>query len=491
MAQLRIFIFIALIGCQTNSETLKDTKPQTKSNHSHSKLNHAKKITTIPKTPNKTKIKKVINKKPSEVSDLWFRIAMQLKFPNVNNKKIDKKIAWYLKHPNYMHTISKRSEPFIYHIVNQIEHRKLPLELALLPIVESDFDIKAQSNQGAIGIWQLMPMTAKHFNLQKNAWYDGRYDVLAATTAALDYLEYLYLKFSKNWLHAIAAYNSGEGRVKQAIIENKRLGKKTDFWSLNLPKETTNYVPKLLALSAILKQQNKYHFWPKLKNQATTINIDIGQQFDMLIVAKIAKIKMQTLYNLNPGYISNSSPKEGPHQLLVPISQAHFFDSHYQFIDGKLVYGRYQVKAKDSLFRISKRFNTTVSKLKTINQLTGDLIKVGQVLALPAYKKSELTIQYHISPYLQRKKTPSKVKVSTSYIVKKGDTLWDISQRYGVSFKELAKWNKMKQNAILKPSKTIIIWLEKDPAPLENKTKATFNTQFLDILNINTTIPNE
>jgi len=490
MAQLRIFILLALIGCQTNNVTVKDNGKKNKSNHSPIKLNQTKPTKQVVKIVKKTQIKKIIKKKPSEVSDLWQRIAMQLKFPSFNNKEIDQKIAWYLKHPFYMHTITKRSEPFIYHIVNQIEQRKLPLELALLPIVESDFEIKAQSAQGAKGIWQLMPVTAKHFNLQKNAWYDGRYDVLAATTAALDYLEYLYFKFSKNWLHAIAAYNSGEGRVKQAIVENKRLGKKTDFWSLNLPTETTNYIPKLLALSSILKQQDKYHFWPELKNQATTINIDIGQQFDMLIAAKIAKIKMQTLYNLNPGYISNSSPKDGPHQLLVPISQAHYFDSHYQLIDGKLVYGRYQVKAKDSLFKISKKFNTTVNKLKAINQLNGDLIKIGQILALPAYKNSELTIEYHISPYLQRKKIPDKVKVSTSYIVKKGDTLWDISQLYGVSFKELATWNKMKQSEILKLGKTMIIWLEKNPAPLETKPKATVNNQFLDILNINTTIPN-
>lgn len=490
MAQLRILIILALIGCQSNNVAVNKSSLKVKSNHSPAKSNKAESTPVITKIETNKKVKKTTIKKPAEVSDLWLRIAMQLKLPTIKHKEIDKKIAWYLKHPYYMHTITKRSEPFLYHIVNQIEQRKLPLELALLPIVESDFEIKALSAQGATGIWQLMPITAKHFNLQKNAWYDGRYDVLAATTAALDYLEYLHFKFSKNWLHAIAAYNSGEGRVKQAIIENKRFGKKTDFWSLNLPSETTNYIPKLLALSSILKQQDKYHFWPKLKNQATTINIDIGQQFDMLIAAKIAKIKMQTLYQLNPGYISNSSPKDGPHQLLVPISQAHYFDSHYQLIDGKLVYGRYQVKAKDSLFKISKKFNTTVNKLKAINQLNGDLIKIGQVLALPAYKNSELTVEYHISPYLQRKKIPDKVKVSTSYIVKKGDTLWDISQLYGVSFKDLAVWNEIDQNAILKLGKKMIIWLEKDPAPLEAKPKATVNNQFLDILNINTTIPN-
>ena len=181
--------------------------------------------------------------------DLWRHIADNLTIQIYLNKALNKRIIWYTKQPKYLQIVSARAAPYLYHIVSKIEQRKLPMELALLPFVESDFRPTISSSEQAVGVWQLVGATAHHFGIKSDQWYDGRKDVLASTDAALAYLEYLHKRFDGDWLHALAAYNSGEGRVKRAIAENKKRGKSTDYWSLKLPKETSEYVPKLMALS--------------------------------------------------------------------------------------------------------------------------------------------------------------------------------------------------------------------------------------------------
>lgn len=398
---------------------------------------------------------------PYQVDNLWQRITMQFVLPIPKQKQINERKSWYLSHPHYMDTVSKRAEPFLYHIVQEIERRKLPLELALLPIVESDFDAKAFSSQGAAGIWQLMPTTAKHFELNIEPWYDARLDPHQATLAALDYLQYLNKKYRGDWLLSIAAYNSGEGRVDKAINKNKKLRKKTDFWSLSLPTETTNYVPKLLALAALAKQ-NAHKKWPVIANKPTTVTVDFGQQFDVLIAAKLTKTDMRTLYHLNPAYLGDKSALNGPHTLQIPIEKAPYFDKRQHIKADMLGMDHYQVKKHDSLYQLAKRFNSSIKELKQLNQLSSDTIKIGQVLQLPIQKPIQLMVDYQISPFIVRAEAPEKIKVSINYKVKPGDTLWEISRLYDVNYQELAKWNNLKAKSILKQGKILTIWLEQN-----------------------------
>ncbi|MDW2127314.1 transglycosylase SLT domain-containing protein, partial [Vibrio sp. 2033] len=210
------------------------------------------------------------------------RIAMQLEMDIPNNKKVDYYRTWYLKHPNHLYTVSKRAAPFLYMITQRIEERGLPMELALLPVVESSFDAFAYSHGSAAGLWQFVPGTGKMMGLEQNYWYDGRRDVAASTDAALDYLVQLNERFDGNWEHAIAAYNSGGGRVSSAIRKNKKLGKPVDFFSLDLPKETSSYVPKLLALADVVANQEKYGIdIPSIPNKPVLTLVDPKEQLDL------------------------------------------------------------------------------------------------------------------------------------------------------------------------------------------------------------------
>ena len=466
-----ILCFITLVACQSTEPTNEAALSVADPIVAPKKLALLEQPKTPPPTitssikahkPTKAIAPKIKAPQPYEVSNLWQRITMQFTLPIPNNSTIKKRINWYRQHPNYMDTISTRAQPFLYHIVKEIERRKLPLELALLPIVESDFNTKAYSSEGAAGIWQLMPETAKHFKLNREAWYDGRLDTQLSTYAALDYLEYLYERFNRDWLLAIAAYNSGESRVLAAIKKNRKAKKGTDFWSLKLPKETTNYVPRLFALVAIAQKEGAKK-WPVIANKASTVTVDIGQQFDMLIAAKLTKTDMKTLYQLNPAILGEKSAEHGPFTLQIPIEKARHFDQRYVHHSEILGIDHYQVRKKDSLYQLAKRFKTTIAQLKDLNQLDSDVIKIGQTLKLPALEPIPLTINYQISPFIMRSAPPEKIKVSVNYTVKPGDTLWKISRLYNVNHRELAEWNQLNSQAALKLGKKLTIWLEQSP----------------------------
>jgi len=203
----------------------------------------------------------------AELEDLWQRIQFQLTFNVPQTRPIVEQRNYYSSHQAYLDRVAGRAQPFLYYIVQELEKRQMPLELALLPIVESAFDPFAYSHAAASGMWQFMPATGKRFGLKQNFWYDGRRDVIASTRAALDYLQYLHDKLEGDWLNAIAAYNSGEGRIMAAIKRNKKKRLPTDFWSLDLPAETTSYVPKLLALVDILKRPDEFDIvWKFIDN---------------------------------------------------------------------------------------------------------------------------------------------------------------------------------------------------------------------------------
>ncbi|MDC8830656.1 LysM peptidoglycan-binding domain-containing protein [Alteromonas gilva] len=414
---------------------------------------------------------------PVVIENLWLRASNQFTFEIPDNRRVEAQRNWYLKHPAYMARVSKRARPFLYHIVQQIEARDMPLELVLLPIVESAFDPFAYSHGRAAGMWQFIPGTAKRFGIGQTWWYDGRRDVIASTKGALDYLTYLHDMFDGNWLHALAAYNSGEGRVGKAIKRNQKAGKPTDFWSLDLPRETRAYVPKLLALADILKNHEQYAFeWPEIDNAPVIATVDTGSQLDLALAADLAGMDLQSLHALNPGYNRWATDPDGPHRLVLPLDKAELFSTQLASLDTqkRLNWVRHEVKSGDSLLKLAKDYHTTVDVIQRINDIKGNMIRVGDHLMVPvALKKLDA---YSLSQDQRLASTQNKKRGSyqLTHEVKSGDTLWDISRKYKINSRSLAKWNGMAPTDPLMPGKTLVIWVNE--ASDEQKRDAIMRT---------------
>lgn len=455
------FLGVFLFGCETTEPELKKaphifTHFESRYEYQNESELIAPQATQTDSQPSPLK-KMIIKKRPPKTTDLWVHIANNLHFTIYQNRALKKRINWYLKQPNYLRTVSKRAAPYLYHIVKKIEQQRLPMELALLPFVESDFRPTVQSSEQAVGVWQLVGATAHHFGVKSDQWYDGRQDVLASTDAALGYLSYLYKRFDGNWLHAIAAYNSGEGRVKRAIKKNKKRGKSTDFWSLSLPKETADYVPKLLALSYLIKHPQKGINNPKLTNKPLTTQMNVGQQFDFSIIAKLSGIGSKQLHALNQGYLKNQSSPNGPHILLLPIGQEALLKS--SFFKANFA-GKYTVKQNDTLYSIARHFDMSVTALKHLNNKQTNLIGVGEKILVgqPQTLPKSLTVDYKISPYIEYKKEVIPT-LDIDYEVKPGDSLWRISQLYDVPHSDLAKWNNLSASSVLKPGTRLVLFI--------------------------------
>ncbi|MGM0524744.1 MAG: LysM peptidoglycan-binding domain-containing protein [Pseudomonadota bacterium] len=401
--------------------------------------------------------------KPLPPKDLWQRIRQKLEFKAPDNPRLRAQRNWYVSHPEYLNRVGKRSEPFLHLIVEEIEKRDLPMDLVLLPIVESAFDPFAYSHGSASGVWQFIPGTARHYGLDINWWYDGRRDVYAATHAALDYLEDLYDYFDGNWMHALAAYNSGQGRVGAAIRKNKRAGKPTDFWSLDLPRETRAYVPKLLALSDILANAETYGIvWYPIENQPKLNVVEVPAQIDLAKAAEMADLPLDILHTYNAAYNRWSTAPEGPHRLLLPEDNAKLFSEAVENSDPKqwLSWKRHQVRSGESLLTIAKKYHSSVDVIQQANDISSHVIRAGEHLLIPVATAElsdySLSKDQRLQSTQQRKRDGNKV----DYIVQTRDTLWDISRIYQVGTRELAKWNGMAPGDFLRPGQKLVIWQE-------------------------------
>jgi membrane-bound lytic murein transglycosylase D len=397
-----------------------------------------------------------------EIKEVWQRVRSQLKFDFEDNKRIAAQRNWYLKHPNYMKRVAKRAKPFLHLIVEKLEQQDMPLELVLLPIVESAFDPFAYSHGRAAGMWQFIPSTGKRFGMKQTWWYDGRRDVMASTQGAIDYLNYLVNMYNGNWLHALAAYNSGEGRVKRAIKKNKKAGKPTDFWNLDLPKETRAYVPKLLALADILTNSEQYNFdWPKIDNIPFTQEVLVGSQIDLALAAEMAGLTVKELHSLNPGYNRWATDPNGPYNLLLPVDKVEKFTTELAKTDNsqRLNWVRHKVRSGDSLLKLAKKYHTTTNIISKVNELKSNMIIAGEHLIIPVALKS--LDFYSLSQEQRLAKTQSKKRgaYKLNHMVKSGDTFWDLSRKYKVNLRQLAKWNGMAPKDTLRPGKKLVVWV--------------------------------
>jgi len=325
-------------------------------------------------------------------TDIWERLRTGFNFPQQTAPSVQAHIDTFHNHPRHIEQILKRGEPYLFYILNRVEERGLPAELALLPVIESAFDPFASSPAGAAGIWQFMPATAKHVGLRQDWWVDGRRDIVAATDAALDYLSELQQRFDGDWLLALAAYNAGSARVNRAIRRNRSQGKPVDFWNLPLPDETRGYVPKLIALRAIIANPEAHNIsLPALANSHYFSVVDTGGQLDLQVAARLTGTSMDELQRLNPGLTRSITPPASPHKLLIPrASEQRFREQLAQLSpDQRIQSIKYRIRQGDTLSTIAQHSRTTVARLRQINHLENTRIIAGKLLIVPISERNE------------------------------------------------------------------------------------------------------
>ncbi|MEI6895567.1 MAG: LysM peptidoglycan-binding domain-containing protein [Colwellia sp.] len=401
------------------------------------------------------------DKKSLEESNIWSRIRKQLTFDIPNEKRLISQRNWFVKHPSYLKRVAKRAEPFLYYIVEELEKNNMPIELALLPVVESAFDPFAYSHGRASGMWQFIPATGERFGMKQNWWYDGRRDVVASTEGAIKYLKYLNKFFDGDWMLALAAYNSGEGRVRSAVRKNKRLGKPTDFWSLDLPRETRAYVPKLLALVDIIKNPKSFNIsLHPIENKNVLTQIDIKSQLDLAKAATLADLSLVELQHLNPGFNRWATDPDGPHRLLLPSHSIAKFELGLSKLSKKdrLAWQRYKIKNGDNLGLIANRFNTRVDLIQQVNKIKGNRIRAGKYLLIPVAAKSLDSYILSQDQRIAKKQSRPQKGIKRIHTVISGDNLWDIGRQYKVNGKNIAKWNGFAPRDPLKIGQTLVIW---------------------------------
>jgi membrane-bound lytic murein transglycosylase D len=324
--------------------------------------------------------------------DIWERLRAGFNLPPQADPSVQAHIESFRNHPRHIEDMLARGEPYLFHILSRVEERGLPTELALLPVIESAFDPFSSSPAGAAGLWQFMPATAEHVGLRQDWWFDGRRDIIAATEAALDYLNELQRRFDGDWLQAIGAYNAGRARVNKAIRHNRSRGKPVDFWNLSLPEETRNYVPKLIALCAIISNPEAYNITlPALANTPYFIAVDTGGQLDLQVAARLSGTSVEALQRLNPGLIRSTVPPESPHTLLIPRKSEQRFREQLVRLpaDQRVQTVKYRVRWGDTLSTIAQNSRTTVTRLREINQLGSSRIFAGKLLIVPLAEREE------------------------------------------------------------------------------------------------------
>lgn len=377
---------------------------------------------------------------PTAPATVWDRLFSLYALPEIENDRVEKQLQEYLKYPKYLAKIQRRAAPYLYYILDEIEEKQIPGELALLPVVESAFNPQALSHSQASGLWQFIPATGRLFGLKQNWWYDGRRDVYTSTQAATKYLKQLNRSFDNDWFLALAAYNAGKGNVRKAIRKNKRKNLATDYWSLPLPRETRNYIPRLLAIAKIFANADQYNI-PLLHIPDTphfTV-VDINSQIDLTVAAKMAKTPLDDFFILNPGFKRGSTDPDGPFHLLIHTDKADEFE--YQLANtskkDRLKWLRHRIKPGENLGQIARKYKTTVNALIKGNRLANSRIRAGKLLLIPS--------------------SLAKRSSQKFYTVKKGDTFWDIARQFDVRSKDIASWNNISLNKILRPGQKLII----------------------------------
>ena len=411
------------------------------------------------------------NRPDLPLDNLWDQIAVSFELIYEHQPHYQDYLNFYINNPRHFERVSERAQPYLYLIYDAINERDMPMELALLPVIESAFIPHARSSMSAVGLWQFIPSTGRNNNLDQNWWFDGRQDVYLSTQAALNYLERLYNLNDQDWLLALASYNAGYGRIIQAKarLERERPGTPPTYWNIRpyLPPETRNYVPQLLAVSYLHKYHRDYEL-PiiPVANEPFLTKIELEQQFSLLQAAELAGVDIKLLNHLNPGYLKHVSPPNGPHTLLLPIENAQRFQlalaQPHNLYD--IRWHNHRIVAGDTLGQIAQRYGTSVAEIRRLNNLSNNTIRVGRTLTIPVPVIAGATTQLATNSN-QPASTPQVVNTASSraeqlaqtHQVRAGQSLWTIARDYRVSVNDLAAWNDLDPQRPLQVGQTLAI----------------------------------
>lgn len=389
--------------------------------------------------------------------DIWeslrkgFRLRDEMAHPRV---AVQRRLL--LEQSSFVEKAAENSTRYLYHVKQALVERNFPLELAFLPMIESGYDPRARSASQATGMWQLIPSTARHLGLRKNTGYDGSRDVVESTEAALQYLDQMQKHFDGDWLLTLAAYNAGQGAIDRAIERNRALGKPTDFWHLNLPQQTMEFVPRILAFAQLAAEADKYQVaLPNIPDRPYFVTVDIARQIELSVAAELAKLPLEEIERLNPGYRRGTTDSHGNHRLLIPAAQAEALNYKLSLFPAERAAGwqHYKVKEGDSLESIAQRFDTSTTTIQQLNELDGSL-RTGEKLVLPApwsllTKRSESGTQGTAAQHSESARDSGEK--GAQYRVRQGDTPWRIARQHGISLDELTRLNGEAKVASLRP----------------------------------------
>ena len=391
--------------------------------------------------------------------DVWDFIKQNNTSQNTNilNDQVLAYMNMHLKDLDKFDEYLNDSYYFLYFVIQELEKNNLPLELAILPYIESNYDPFSISSSGAVGIWQFMPRTGRLYQLDKSWWNEDRHDPFRSTEAAVKYLKYLYQRFDQNIYHTLAAYNAGPSLLDRRINQNKRRGMDTDFWSLNVPVQTKNYVPKYIALRELILNSDNYGIkLPQIPYEPVVKKISIPGQVEVLTLSEYLDIKPELLYKLNAGYTKWASAPEDESVFYIPSEKYILFENEDNPFknSNQINWISHIVQSGDSLWSLSSKYDTEVRIIKKINYLNNDLLSINDTLLIPLSKsKSNNFIPYEM------------------YIVSEGDTLWSIAKEYNIEIRDLSRMNSIDENSYLQLGQQLSIGNKNIHRNMESKKR--------------------
>ncbi|MDB5742665.1 MAG: Lytic transglycosylase, catalytic [Polaromonas sp.] len=413
-----------------------------------------------PITPGQLSSKPIASTEPPK--ELWDRIRQGFAMPNLQNELVTDREQWYASRPDYILRMTERSSKYLFHIVEELERRQMPTELALLPFIESAFNPQAVSSAKAAGMWQFMPATGKDFNLKQNVFRDDRRDVLASTRAALDYLQKLYGMFG-DWHLALAAYNWGEGSVGRAIAKNQKAGLGTSYDELNMPAETRLYVPKLQAVKNIVANPQAFSAeLPLIQNHAYFQQVQITRDIDVALAARLADVDIDNFKALNPSARRPVILAAGTPQILLPWDNALVFQRNFAaYSAGQYAsWTAWTAPATMSVAEAARQTGMNEADLRTMNNIPPRmLIKAGSTLLVPRTARTEVDVSSHVADNGQVSLTPEIVTYRTTVKARKGESVASIANRYGLSAANVANWNSVALQTSFKAGHLVVLYL--------------------------------
>lgn len=455
-------------------------------------------------------------------TNLWEQVVAGYGFDSsVDEQRVQRQLNIYDGNQKLFDSVGQRASNYMHYVVEQLQERDMPMELALLPVVESAYNPTAVSHAQAAGMWQFIPGTGKRYGLEQNYWYDARKNVLASTDAALDYLQDLHEQFDGDWYLALAAYNAGEGRVEREIKRNKKLGKPTDYWSLNLPRETRNYVPRLIAVSRVLESPQDFGLTLEdIPLETSYAELEIDKPVNLNGALDQVGLDRDLFYVLNPAFRTSYTPPKTACRVLVPSDHVDSLAAALRTMPEANAYppSKYRIKRGDTISTIARRHGVSAAELRAVNGLSSNMIRAGDTLVIPSNgplpaelpgaiaQSSAAPVLYSVRPGdnlwtisrragtstaalvalngldmsaplqvgqklrlhpVKNTATTATAKADTGgmrrieYRVIRGDSIARISARFGVPTKDVLRWNGMtKRRTLIKPGQTIVLYLD-------------------------------